>query len=271
MNAKRRLSKGYVDFAWAKEEPPHVLAMAAWYEYARESEALIERVNALREAKMFVSEDGDLEVIREHCHKHLAVISVQQIYILVCTQEFPSKPFSRVRRDGDMRFTFKTGRFGTDGPVALPWGTFFSLKDGAMVDSSVRYAQWHLRMGRSIHPISIPWHYTNAELTKMLGPIIKRLRPPEFPEPPRAGRKGRGKSLGGLDLLQQLVAHRLTEHNVTFDNPQWKQFHGYGSQLGFQLAAQRAAARINTITEIPFFGRAPTGNNKSIRKNLVPL
>jgi hypothetical protein len=110
-------------------------------------------------------------------------------------------------------------------------------------------------MGRSIHPISIPWHYTNTELTSLLGRIVKRLRPKEYPEPPRAGRKGGIKSLGGLELLQQLVAYRLTEHRVTFDDPKWRHAHLYKSQRGFELAARKAAARIATMTEIPFFGR----------------
>src|ERR1700731_4679809 len=119
--------------------------------------------------------------------------------------------------------------FGTDGPVALPWTTYLSLKG---FDMSGAYAKWHLRMGRSIHPISIPWNYTNAELTRMFGPIIRRLRPKEFPEPSRAGRKGRGKSGGGFDLLRQLVAHRLHRQGISFDDPSWRKFHRYVSKRG---------------------------------------
>src|SRR4051812_17718786 len=104
MTAPRRFSKTDVDFEWAKKAPPHVVAIAAWYEYARESEVLIGRVNALRHAKMFESDDGDLEIIREHATKHLAVIPLQQLRVLVCSPEFPSKPFSKIDQDGEVRF-----------------------------------------------------------------------------------------------------------------------------------------------------------------------
>jgi hypothetical protein len=177
---------------------------------------------------------------------------------LVCSPEFPSKPFTRVSRKGEMGFTFSNELFGTDGPVALRWGTFFVLMKMEGIDSSAVYAKWHLRLGRSIHPISIPWKYTNAELIEMLGRIVKRLRPKEFPEPPRAGRKGRGKSLGGLERLQQLAAYRLSKRGISFDDPKWKNYHVYQSKPGYENAARSAAVRINTITEIPFFDRKPS-------------
>ena len=83
MRAKRSLSRGDVDFEWVKKEPAHVLALAAWYEYARESKPLIERVNALRRAKLFASaDDADLGIIKAHCTQHLSIIPLYQIYIL---------------------------------------------------------------------------------------------------------------------------------------------------------------------------------------------
>src|SRR5581483_344762 len=146
--------------------------------------------------------------------------------------------------------------FGTDGPVALPWTAYFALKG---IDLSEAYAKWHLRLGRSIHPISIPWQYTDAELIEMFRPMIERLRPKEFLEPPRAGRKGRIKSRGGLELLQQLVAYRLTKHGIEFDDPQWKRFYVYKSKRGFKDAARAAADRIDSIVKMPFFGRNSSG------------
>ena len=160
-----------------------------------------------------------------------------------------------MNRNGTIRSIFQNELFGVDGPVALPWGTFFALKKVAMIDSSSVYAKWHLRGGRSIHPISIPWNYTNAELIEMFRPIIKRLRPTEFAEPTRAGRKGRFKSLGALEMLHQLVAYRLTQRGISFDDAKWKQFHFYTSKPGYEKAARSAAARIQTITKISFFGR----------------
>jgi hypothetical protein len=253
MRARRPLSINDVDFKWVKKVPPHVVAMAAWYEYARESKPLIERVNVLRKAKMFASEGGaDVATIKEHCTQHLAIIPLRQVQLLVCCKDFPAKPIIRANFNTIAAFMLDDELFGTDGPVALPWTTYFGLKG---LDMAEAYAKWHLRLGRSIHPISIPWQYTNPELIEMFGPIIKRLRPREFPEPTRAGRKGRIKSRGGLELLQQLVAYRLTSRRMAFDDRQWRSFHVYGTKRGFEKAARAAADRISRITEVSFFGR----------------
>lgn len=252
MSVKGSLSKDDVDFEWTKKEPAHVPAKAAWYEYARESKPLIERVMKLRRAKMFCSEGRNDKIIREHCTRHLQIISLPQVRLLVCCEDFPIKPFIRAKWDSDTKPMLSDELFGTDGPVAFPWTTYFGLKG---IDMSETYAKWHLRMGRSIHPISIPWNHTNAELIRMFGPIIKRLRPKEFPEPRRAGRKGGGKSLGGLELLQQLVAYRLSEGGVSFDDPKWAKFHIYESPRGYKNAAKSATDRISSLTENPFFGR----------------
>jgi hypothetical protein len=230
--------------------PPHVHALAAWYEYARESQLLRGRVKALRQARMFRSGASDEAIIRL-VTPHSRIISILQIRLLVCCEDFPIEPFIRAKWNSDTRPMLDNELFGTDGPVALPWTTYSGLKG---IDMSGAYAEWHLRMGRSIHPISIPWNYTNAELTRMFGPIIKRLRPKEFPEPSRAGRKGRSKSLGGLEFLQQLAAYRLNQRGISFDDPTWAKFHVYKSKRGYQNAAKSAADRINSLMEIPFFG-----------------
>jgi hypothetical protein len=253
MTSKRRLSTDDVDIVpWAKQQAPHIHALAAWYEYARESEVLIKRVKALRRAKMFCSEGRNDEVIRKHCTQHLQIISLLQVRLLVCCKNFPTKPFIRAKLNSDTVPMLDNELFGTDGPVALPWTAYFGLRG---IDMSEAYAKWHLRIGRSIHPISIPWQHSNAELTRMFGPIIKRLRPKEFPEPRRAGRKGGGKSLGGLEFLEQLVAYRLSQHGISFDDPNWKKFHKYESKRGYKDAALTAASRIRTLTKTPFFER----------------
>jgi len=253
MRGKRSFLGDDVDFIWAKQRPAYVLAIAAWYEYARESKPLVERVNALRKAKMFTSvEDADVAVIKQHCTRHLLIIPLLQLRLLVCCEDFPTRPFHRAKWNTQTKHIVSSKFFGTDGPVALPWTAYFGLKG---IDMSDQYAKWHLRIGRSIHPISIPWNYTDAELIEMFRPIIKRLRPKEFPEPTRAGRKGRIKSRGGLELLQQLVAYRLGKHGITFDDPQWKSFHVYGTKRGFEKAARAAADRIDSILKIPFFKR----------------
>src|SRR5436305_229629 len=101
MIAKRRLSTDDVDFAWAKGVQPHVQAMAAWFEYARDSQRLVERVKALRQAKMFCSEGSDDAVIRRLITPHLRIISLPQIRLLVCSEDFPSKPFVRAKWNPD--------------------------------------------------------------------------------------------------------------------------------------------------------------------------
>ena len=254
MSLKRPLPKGEVDFRWAKDTKPHTHALAAWYEYARESAVLIRRVKALRRANMFSSEERERneEAIREHVTKHLRIISMEQIRLLVCCEDFPAKPFARANWYSDTKYMLNNRIFGLDGPVVLPWTAYFGFRG---IDMSEVYARWHLKMGRSIHAISIPWQHTNAELTAMFGPIIKRIRPKEFPEPPRAGRKGRGRSLGGIEFLQQLVAYRLSRRGIHFDDPNWTEFHIYKSKRGYEKAAKAAADRISSFTETPFFGR----------------
>jgi len=234
--------------------------MAAWFVDTRESKPFIARVNALRKAKMFASgDDADLATIKEHCTRHLLIISVLELRLLVCCKDFPTKPFRHARWNSETKPMLNSKSFGTDGPVALPWTAYFALKG---IDMSAAYAQWHLRLGRSIHPISIPWQYTNAELSEMFQPIIKRLRPKEFPEPTRAGRKGRVKSRGGLELLQQLVAYRLTKQGIAFDDRQWSRFHIYKSKRGFEKAAWAAASRIDSITKVPFFRRSSSAKQR---------
>src|SRR5581483_9389812 len=122
MRARRSVCSDDVDFTWAKEEPAHVLAIAAWYEYARESKPLIERVNALRKAKMFTSDDDvDVETIKEHCTRHLLIIPLLQLRLLVCCKDFPTKPFRRAKWNIETKSMLNSKFFGTDGPVALPW------------------------------------------------------------------------------------------------------------------------------------------------------
>ncbi len=252
MRARRPLSSEDVDFRWTTKVPAHLLPIVAWYEYARESKPLIERVMELRRAKLFCSSGRNKKIIQEHCTQHLLVIPLYRLRLLVCCKDFPKEPFRRAGGNAETKPMLNNKFFGTDSPVALPWTAYFGLKG---IDMSEAYAKWHLRLGRSIVPISIPWQYTDAELTEMFRPIIKRIRPKEFPEPSRAGRRGGANSCGGLELLRQLVAYRLVEHEIEFDNPQWKSFHVYGSKRGFQDAAKAAAHRIDSIIRVPFFRR----------------
>ena len=116
------------------------------------------------------------------------------------------------------------------------------------------------REGKTLNAISIPWNYRNDELTEFFRELIPRLRPPEFPEPKKAGRKGRSSGLGAIDMLNQLAAVRL--HRAGFNFDQASRFTPYSSRKGWDKAVRAAEERINNMTTRPFFGSSITSKTR---------
>ena len=143
--------------------------------------------------------------------------------------------------------------FGIDSPSPIPWKAILELlrqRKEQGVSETEFFENWKKR-GKTLNAISIPWNYRNDELTEFFRELIPRLRPPEFPEPKKAGRKGRSSGLGSIDMLNQLAAFRL--HRARFNFDQASRFTPYLSSKGWDKAVRAAEERINNMTTRPFF------------------
>lgn len=75
---------------------------------------------------------------------------------------------------------------------SFPWETIVELRD-----DFVRRGQSELEFYQAVPnqhtltPVLIPRNLTDRELTKYFSDLLPRIRPPEFPEPSKAGRRGR--------------------------------------------------------------------------------
>jgi len=251
--------KADTDFRYLSDLSPKQRRVAAFYEYARESVELREIVSAMQQARIFESKDWDASTagLRPTLAELLRILPLHHLLILYDCRRFPEKPFRDARRDLAPKYF---NSFGVESVGAIPWQALVSLRSAA--------SQWFSELeywtkflgscdarGRTLNAISISWNYTNPELTKSFAALLPRIRPQEFPEPRKAGRKGRRPSSGTTDILNQLIAFRLRRAGLSFD-----QARGYApgltvytSERGWNKAAAAAENRIKHILLPPLF------------------
>jgi len=253
-----KILRADTDFLYLRELPSVISRIAAFYEYARESAELKEIISATRKAGMFRA--GFTADIPPELLQRLSALSsllpIDQLLVLHDCNGFPEKAFRDVRQNLEILKHYDS--FGVNHVGTIPWRVLILLRrtyTSAGLTELEYWTSWTSeRQGRTLHAISIPWKYTNAELTQSFNRLIGKIRPAQFPEPKRAGRKGRSSGSGAIDMLHQLAAFRLNRAGFSFDRA--GQFTPYVSKRGWAKAIIAAEERIKHMTRCPFFGSA---------------
>jgi hypothetical protein len=235
----------------------NTLARAAvYYEYARESAELIDAVNELRDAGTFNPGGRKRPINRELQHKlawEKDVFRVDALLMLVRCKEFPTEPFrNAVQKAEHPEQAFS---LSLRGPAAIPWEPLLSIRSDWVKQGlrEIDCFELEIRGSRTLHAIDIPWAFTNDELMAFFQKLIPKIRPSRFPEPKKAGRRGRTSGSGAIDMLNQLGAFRITRAGVD-DLAFVRKRTPYVSDKGWKKAVSAARERIDNLTKRPFFG-----------------
>ena len=239
-----------IDFEYIKGLGEQEQRAATFYEYGRHCVPLKEFVEELRQAGAFTKdrvEPLSLE-LSSKLNAKLHVWKNYQLYGLGVSDDFPDKPFKDNKTARGL-FDSESNYYGIEKVGRFPWP---ALLEAHVKNRNMEQALADLRAcsGTStVHAIFIPWKYTNGELAKMFYDLLPDLRPDDFPEPKKAGRRGRSEKLGIWAMLKQLAAFRLDAAAFDYSaigSP-------YGSKKGFNEAVKIATERINRMMEQPFF------------------
>jgi hypothetical protein len=244
------------DFSYLSDLSTVHRRVAVFYEYARESEELRKIVSEMKRERIFESEEWDASgELGQRLAELSSVLPPDHLLILYDCRGFPEKPFRDARYDLDI---FKhISSFGVESVGRIPWEPLTLLQRTVMRQgwSELEYwtKYWTNDLRRTtLNAICIPWNYTNAEIAESFAKLLRRIRPHNFPEPTKAGRKGRSSS-GATDILNQLVAFRLRRAGV----PLWRaRSFGlvmYSTERGWNNAATAAEERIRHILVRPLF------------------
>jgi hypothetical protein len=220
--------------------------MAAFWEYARESQPLIQIVQS--EYLSWKQTHGD-ENARRSWEDHLTRRSrVRDLLLLVTAYPFfPYLSFRRVIEHPVFSRFYTALGFGSSHVYCFPLQRAEEFRPRFQLE------------GYTLYCIAIPWTRTNRELAKMFERELHALRPAVMP-PPQAhsGRRGRCLSDSPLDMLNQLAAFRLGRKGVTFSEanklaPIGVSIRSYQSSEGWNKAVRVAKRRIEKTLEEPFF------------------
>jgi hypothetical protein len=240
------------DFSYVEKLTDSMKRTAVFYEYWRESPEHRHVVMKLREAGAFKGGWNGGGVDREFMRKlarEAKIFNSDVIMILARCDGFPEKPF----RDSGIREHDKAWRVGMDSVVAWPWESLIALRDNFTRQGLTEMKFYENQpSGSTLHPISIPWSYTNEELVAMFQDLIPRLRPPDLPEPSKAGRGGRSLGAGVSVRLKQLAAFRLHRAGLDYDGANGKA--SYDSESAWKRAIRAAKNRIENMMKRPLFG-----------------
>ena len=241
-----RLSPLDWDFEFVKELPEHIQRMAAFWEYARESERLIKLAKAFGKVAFQKSKKAGRKLLAQF----EGSIRIDEL-LLLTTEFFPALPFEDYMRLGllSKRFEGFTD-FGIVDLICKPVETLAaSLAADEMED-------W-LQPGQTLYGLSIPWNYTDHELTSQFGQLLKSLRPVNKPEPRRAGRAGRASLVHPCDMLNQLGALRLDREGISFSgSADVTSRRPYTSKKGWSKGIKKARQRIEDMGRQSFFRRS---------------
>jgi hypothetical protein len=226
------------NFAYVKDLPKHLQRMAAFWEYARESNELRDLAESLRKA-LRTGKD-----ISEISNRYFNILNIEEVGLITASLYFPAFPFEDVLDRDLIPDLIRTNyQFGISGIICLPFNGF--LPRG-----------WQLPKHYTVHAVAIPWDRTDAELTDMFGELLEGIRPHDQPQPRRAGRKGRYSGVSPVDMLNQLVAFRVSREGIALNEvAQFLGYNLYQSQKGWRSAALAAAKRIGDMGRAPFFDK----------------
>lgn len=251
---------GDIDFGYVRKLSASECRLAAYYEYARESDEIKAAVKELREKGAFIA-GPKTPVSRELQDKlfyHSDCFPIEVLFVLTRSTDFPERSFAIAIANVENAKTLAhwDPYYAMRRPICMPWKTLLSLRNDHVnaggdeleffEKSSVRHS--------SVHALKISWEYTDRELATLFLSVLPQLRPRESPEPTKAGRKGRSAGRRVTDMFNQLAAWRLNEAGLDFDEAQCRT--PYTTRKGWLKAVKTADERIRNMTKRPFFGPA---------------
>ena len=250
----RKKLEADTDFEYVKSLPEEKQRLAAFYEYARESDELKDAVRGLREAGVFKAGYTQSDIKPELMSKLISGenhFPIEGLYVLSQCDDFPEKTFHEAELNADiLKQTIVL--LGSPRPAALPWKAIIAMRNYFTRDGRREIEFYENRIkGSTLHAIAIPWYYTNEELADFFREMIPTLRPSDIPEPKKAGRTGRCSG-GAVDMLNQLAAFRWNRAGVGFDDA--ANLTIYTSKKGWQKAVRAAEERISNMTKRSLFG-----------------
>jgi hypothetical protein len=214
--------------------------MAAFWEYARESEAI---KNAMRDCvdQMTQSkEPGKLYLLRDN----QILREKEGLVLFLGYLHFPALSFKEMLDGNLLPEGFRNNpQFGIGG-IDL----FSSVpKDIGKYSSPPFYL------------VRIDWTYSNDTLAKIFKDRLRPLRPTDHPERKRPGRRGQTSDLAPIDMLNQLAALRLNRAGSNASEAM-EELQRLGSRMlyqpgsaGWRKAIKAAQDRIDRMLEVPFF------------------
>ncbi len=218
--------------------------MAAFWEYARESDAIrayIRFIVAWRANKGQV-------IGPPFTSEYLITLGFDELALLD-VPPFPSSPFKQAFDDKLIPDRLRNNKqFGIGGICS------FELESSSLflrVPPSSNVAPPYVLYG-----VGIDWSYTDRKLAGWFENQLKRLRPPDSPEPRRPGRHGLSSDLAPIEMLNQLAAFRL--NRIGLKASQAKEIFGsidiyQSGRSGWLKAIKAARYRIDRMTKVRFF------------------
>lgn len=250
---KPKINPEELNFNYLKEESGVVRELAFYYEYSRHSNAIKGLIESCRENSLFSNgKMGPVEsllgdsLMREVFHLS-KLIRVRILCFLSDRPEFPEKPFVSFKGTSSLE------RYGADEllikePVDtsnIPLRNLETLVRLAGLQSSLP------NLNPTFKVVSVDWNYTNKEIAASFEKAIQKLRPQQFPEPPKAGRYGRSIGAGVEDKLRQLAAYRLDLAGVDYATGRKLIDPSYQSNEGWKKGVLTAKSRIENLTKCP--------------------
>jgi hypothetical protein len=248
--------KADTDFRYLSDLSADHRRLAIFYEYARESAELREIVLAMKRDRVFDSNEWDCaSELGQKLAKIELVLPLDHLFVLYDCAGFPQKPFRDARHD--LEILKHIHSFGIQSVNWIPWQPLIGLR-AAIWQGRGELEYWTKYWTSSIrrttlNAIVIPWNHTNSELAESFAKLLRRIRPQNFPEPAKAGRKGRCSSFCATDIINQLIAFRMRQAGVSLRHARSCGFVIYTSERGWNKAATAAEQRIRDVLVQPIF------------------
>lgn len=245
--------KAETNFGYVKDLPKHVHPLVCYYEYWRHSPEHIELVEACREAGVFeegCKGNGLKQSLQLKIARYPDVFPISALLVIVKSAGFPEKPFRGAALTG-----YEESIFSVKGAVgAIPWRAVLALRRNFMMSGMSELEFFELsNITGDFRALSFDWRYTNAELEASFRVLVERIRPPQFPEPKKAGQNGRLFCSGVMVKLNQLAAYRVEQ--AGFDYERGRKLTTYVDIKGWKQGVSSAKFRIDNITKRPIFFR----------------
>jgi hypothetical protein len=214
------------DFSYLEHKPKEIQRLATWYEYARESDDIIDAVH--------------YKDVDEDWYKYYD--RIQEVYFhgeLEFLESFDSN-FPKLSFQEILRRDLKWRPLVTEKVKLTQLPSRLLVNDEEFVD----FVRTH-----GSHVVFVPWELPKGEIVRQFAEALETAWPWYDPASKR-GRRGVRQTVGGADLLHQLAVYRYQQSGGTFVGrpPYLRALYGSSSIKGWNKAFAAAEARIADLT-----------------------